>query len=232
MTDTGDAPTSTASRLEAASREGLHELSVRELLRRLATRDPVPGGGSAAALGGALAAALVSMVTALTEGRTASDEDAVTNREIAVAAAAAQSELVNLATVDAAAYDAVLRARRLPRETDADRRSRRVQIEHATRHATDVPLQTARMAARVLELAERLVEVGNPHAISDVGVAAHLAAAAVRGAALNVRINLPGLAVEPGDELAAAGDELDELIAAASAGEARTAAGVRRRMEG
>ena len=231
MTDTGDATTST-SHTRTAAPQALHELTVRDLVSRLATRDPVPGGGSASALAGALAAALTSMVTALTEGRTASDEDAATNREIAVAAVGAQSELVNMISVDAAAYDAVVQARRLPRGTDPERRNRRVQIEHATRQATDAPLQTARMAARVLALAERLVPFGNPHAISDVGVAAHLAAAAVRGAALNVRINLPGLAVGPDDELAGANDELDELLAAAAAGEARVAAGVRRRMEG
>ena len=232
MSDTGDATTSTPPTRDATAAPALHELTVQELVHRLATRDPVPGGGSASALAGALAAALTSMVTALTDGRTASDEDAATNREIAVAASGAQSELINLVTLDATAYDAVMRARRLPRESDADRRNRTVQIEHATRHATNAPLQTARLAARVLVLAERLVDVANPNAISDVGVAAHLAASAVRGAALNVRINLPGLTVGPDDELAGASDELDVLIASADATETRVAADVRRRMEG
>lgn len=232
MTDTGDATTSTSTTLDPTPASALHELTLRELLRRLATSDPVPGGGSASALAGALAAALTSMVTALTEGRTGSDEDAATIREIAVAAASAQSELLNLVTLDASAYDAVVQARRLPRDTEAEQRNRRVQVEHATRQATDAPLQTARTAARVLGLAERLVPVGNRHAISDVGVAAHLAAAAMRGAALNVRINLPGLTVGPDDELASAGDELEELLATADEVEARVAAAVAQRMEG
>jgi formiminotetrahydrofolate cyclodeaminase len=171
----------------------LNDLPARELLQRLATSEPIPGGGSAAALAGAMAASLVQMVVALTSGRPAAagKEDELT--EIAVAAAACQSELLNLVELDATAYDAVIRARRLPRASDLERQTRAAQVAAATREATRAPLQTARLAEQVLALAERLAPIGSRTAISDVGVGALLAVAAVRGALLNVRINLPSL---------------------------------------
>jgi formiminotetrahydrofolate cyclodeaminase len=171
--------------------ERLTELTVRRLVERLATRDPVPGGGSAAALAGAMGAALIGMVVELTTGREGTGTDATTLTEIGVAASGWQSELLNLAELDASAYDSVVRARRMPRGTDLERQARSVQVEAAVREATRVPLATASASAEVLGLAERLAPVGSRNAISDVGVAALLAAAAIRGAALNVEINLP-----------------------------------------
>lgn len=232
MTDPGGSPTTTDDR-SAAHPPSLDELTVRELVKRLASRQPIPGGGSAAAIAGALAAALLAMVGALTTGRAGSDEREVTLREIGIAAATAQSSLLNLATLDANAYEAVVRARRLPRDTEQEQRARAVQVAHATRMATDVPLRTAREAAAVLAIAERLVPLGNPRAISDVGVAAYLAAAAVRGAGLNVRINLPYLDAASEDHpLSGAAAEVDALVAEASVAEARLADAVAQRMEG
>jgi formiminotetrahydrofolate cyclodeaminase len=171
----------------------LTDLPARELIERLATSDPIPGGGSASAIAGAMGAALVHMVVALTTGRPTAEADEQELGEIGDAAIAAQSDLLRLAELDAAAYDAVVRARRLPRETDLEKQSRDVQVGAATREATMAPLETVRRAADVLDLAERLAPIGNRNAMSDVGVAALLAAAALRGAALNVRINLPYL---------------------------------------
>ena len=172
----------------------LTNLPARELIERLATSDPIPGGGSASALAGAMAAALVHMVVALTIGRPAGagHEDALD--EIGTEAVAAQSDLLRLAELDAVAYDAVIRARRLPKGTDLERQSREAQVHQATREATIVPLETVRRAADVLALAERLAPIGNRNAVSDVGVGALLAVTAMRGASLNVRINLPYLA--------------------------------------
>ena len=186
------------------------DLPARKLIERLATSEPIPGGGSASALAGAMGAALVQMVVALTSGRAADAEPELA--DIAVAAANCQSELLNLAELDAVAYDAVVQARRLPKETDLEREARSVQVAAATREATRAPMHTARMAATVLDLAERLAPIGNRNAISDVGVAALLAAAAIRGAALNVRINLPYLDAEETlrDE---AGAEVERLLA-------------------
>jgi formiminotetrahydrofolate cyclodeaminase len=168
--------------------DGLDDLRVHDLLERLAAPDPVPGGGSAAALAGAMGAALLGMVVALST-RDADAEAAL--GEIAIGATTWRSELLNLAELDAAAYEAVVRARRLPRGTDLEREARDVQVAAAIREATRAPIQTMRGAAAVIELAAQLAPIGARRAISDVGVAAALAAAAVRGAALNVRINLP-----------------------------------------
>jgi formiminotetrahydrofolate cyclodeaminase len=171
----------------------LSDLSVTGLIDRLATSDPIPGGGSAAAVAGAMGAALVRMVVALTTGRPIAAEHEHELAQIEAAARAAQETLLRLADEDATAYDAVVRARRLPRDSDAEREARQEQVDRATREATRVPLRTAAAAASVLALAERLAPYGNRNAISDVAVGALLAAAAIRGAALNVRINVPYL---------------------------------------
>ncbi len=175
----------------------LTSLSVRDLAERLASRAPVPGGGSAAAIGGALAASLVGMVAELTIGRPdATDRDDVL-RDVRDAAAGLRDQLLDLAETDAAAYDAVMTARRLPKTTDAERNERARRMRHTILEAARVPLETARRSREVLDLAVRIAPIGNRNAISDAGVAAQLASAAVRGAVLNVRINLPYL---PTDE--------------------------------
>ncbi len=191
--------------------ERLGDLPARALIERLSTSDPIPGGGSAAAIAGSMAAALVHMVVALTTGRPSAADHETELAEIALAAASLQSELLNLAEQDAVAYDAVVRARRLPRETQADAHARSVQVAAATQEATRVPLRTARRAGDVLTLAERLAPIGNRNAISDVGVGGLLAVAALRGAALNVRINVPSLADDDPLRADAAG-ELDRLF--------------------
>lgn len=176
--------------------ERLAELTVTELVERLATDAPAPGGGSAAALTGAIGAALVQMVVELS-ARRAADRDAEALIEIRGSAASLQSELLRLLEIDAAAYGSVVAARRLPKETELERDARLAQIDAAVREATRAPLATADRASAVLDLALRLAPIGSRSAVSDVGVAGELAAAAVRGALLNVEINLPSVA---GDE--------------------------------
>ena len=192
--------------------ERLTELSVRDLVERLATSDPAPGGGSAAAMAGAMGAALLHMVVELTAGRPGAEADEADLAEIRTAAIAWQSELLNLAELDANAYLAVVRARRLPRESERDRQARGVQLGAAIREATRIPLASARAASELLDLARRLAPIGNRNAISDVGVAGLLAVAALRGAALNVQINLPYVTAD--EELrTAAADEIGRLLA-------------------
>jgi formiminotetrahydrofolate cyclodeaminase len=169
---------------------------VDRLLDRLASRQPTPGGGSAAALAGALAAALVEMVSALSVGRGESEAEAKQLRDIGVAAGARRRELLELAQADADAYGAVVSARRLPHDQPAQRAQRSARVAEATREAARVPLTAAESASSVLDLAALITPIGNRHAVSDAGVAALLAAAAVRGAVLNVRINLPGIAAD------------------------------------
>lgn len=173
------------------------EITVGAFIGQLASDAPAPGGGSAAALAGAMGAALVQMVVTLTTGRAEAAEVEDDLRELGLAAAGFQSELLQLVDIDAAAYGSVIAARRLPRGTERERESRRVQIDAALREATRSPLTIAERANEVLKLAERLAPIGSRNAISDAGVAGMLAAAALRGGALNVRINLPYL---PADE--------------------------------
>ena len=167
--------------------------TVGEFLQQLASDAPTPGGGTASALAAAMGAALVHMVVALTAGRGPTEDAEDELREIGLAAAGFQSELLELAHADAVAYAAVVTARRLPSGDEREQRARGVQIGSAVREATRVPMVTAQRAAAVFDLAERLAPIGSRHAISDVGVAGVLAAAGLRGAVANVEINLPFL---------------------------------------
>lgn len=169
----------------------LTEHTLAEFAARLATDDPVPGGGSAAALAGALGAALLQMVVELNVGRHDATEHEVALTEIRGATAGLQSELLRLVEADAAAYGAVVKARRMARNTDLERQSRKAQIDAAVREATRAPLTTARRASDLIDQAIRLVPIANRNVISDVGVAAELAAASLRSALLNVEINVP-----------------------------------------
>jgi formiminotetrahydrofolate cyclodeaminase len=172
----------------------LNDLPISDLVARLATSDPVPGGGSASALAGAMAAALVEMVVALTVGRPAAEGHETELAEIGSAATDLRTELLRLAEVDADAYAAVVAARRLPKDTDAERAARQERVRGSVREATRAPLEVVLRSVEVLALAESLAPIGNRNAASDVGVAGLLAAAAIRGAAMNVEINLPSLA--------------------------------------
>jgi formiminotetrahydrofolate cyclodeaminase len=192
----------------------LQQLSVRELADGLASRAAVPGGGSASALSGALAAALVGMVAELTLGRPEYERHADAVERARDEAATLREQLLDLADRDADAYDGVMQARRLPRENDDQKAARARQLKAAMLEAARVPLETARTARAVLDLAVRIAPVGNRNAVSDAGVAAMLAASAVRGAVLNVRINLPYLPVDEPLRTSAA-KEIAELEAAA-----------------
>lgn len=202
----------------------LSDLTVNALLDRLASSDPVPGGGSAAALAAAMGAGLVAMVAELTIGRPdyAEHEDLVS--ELRDAARARKDQLLALAEEDAVAYDAVVTARRMPKESEPEREARAAALRDAMVEAARVPMRTAVVAAEVLEMAERIAPIGNRNAVSDAGVAAQLAAAGLRGALLNVRINLPYLAADEPLRLSAPA-EIDRLEAVATVHE-RAALGV------
>jgi formiminotetrahydrofolate cyclodeaminase len=172
----------------------LADLTVDGFLDRLASSDPAPGGGSASALAGAMAAGLVGMVAELTAGREQYAEHDAAVREIGAAAAGHRRTLMTLAQDDATAYDAVVRARRMPKETEAEQATRSSALRESMLEAARIPMQIATESLDVLQLAERIAPIGNKNAVSDAGVAALLAAAAMRGAILNVRINLPYLA--------------------------------------
>jgi formiminotetrahydrofolate cyclodeaminase len=169
------------------------KLSLDDFLGSLAADTPTPGGGTAAAVAGAMGATLVEMVAALTlsKEKYASSHEAV--RPIAEAARAARAELTRLAREDSEAYDQVVAARRLPRESPEDKAQRARRVAQANAHATQVPMRTARAAVRLLAALPELVEKGNPNAVSDAGSAALLLEAATESALLNVGINLSGI---------------------------------------
>lgn len=166
------------------------DTSVTSFLDGLASGAPTPGGGGAAALSGAMAAALISMVCNLTIGRQRYADAESEMRQVLSRAEMLREELQQFAEDDVVAFNRLSAAYKLPRVTEADTAIRRDAIQAALRRATDVPLRTARAAAAVLPLCPPVAERGNQAAVSDVGVAAHLAQAAVRSALLNVEINL------------------------------------------
>jgi formiminotetrahydrofolate cyclodeaminase len=172
----------------------LLDQSARALLDGFASSHPTPGGGSAAALSGALGAALVAMVCSLPKTRTgAPDERARLDAALGWTREAGE-RLRALVDEDTAAYDAVVAAHRLPKASDAEKSARRAAIGAALRHATEVPLRSAEACLVVLRAAEAAAAHGNPNALSDARTAAALAFAGLLGAAENVRINAGSLA--------------------------------------
>ena len=207
----------------------LTNLTVGDLTERLASSNPVPGGGSAAALAGAMGASLVAMVAELTSGRPAYAEHEATIVELRAGALDRRALLLELAEEDATAYEWVVRARRMPKESEQEREARAAALRTAMLDAARAPLRIAIVAAEVLDLAERMAPIGNRNAASDVGVAALLAAAALRGAVLNVRINLPYLPADDPFRIAAPG-EITRLEALAMAHERATLGSVGERL--
>jgi formiminotetrahydrofolate cyclodeaminase len=207
----------------------LTDLPIHDFLERLGSSDPVPGGGSAAALAAAMGAALVAMVAELTIGRPAHAEHEETVRKLRFDAVERRVELLDLAQQDADAYDLVVRARHMAKESEAEKELRSAALATAMVAATRAPLRAAVVASEVLDLAERIAPIGNRNTVSDAGVAALLAAAGLRGAVLNVRINLPYL--PPGEPLRdSAPAELERLEVLASKGEAAAMAAVSARL--
>ena len=161
-----------------------------EFLNELSTNSPAPGGGSVAALAGSLGAALSSMVAALTHEK----KDMLNNKplmdEIGVEAQELKDQLAILVEEDTQAFNKVMEANRLPVSTDEEKSIKKENLENANKYAIQIPLETAQKCLRVIELSELLVINGNPNSVSDVGVAAEVALAGLRGACMNVMINL------------------------------------------
>jgi formiminotetrahydrofolate cyclodeaminase len=165
-------------------------LPAKELLDRFASPDPTPGGGSAAALAGATAAALVAMVCRMPKTRSGQADERARLDAALAAATGAGERLRRLVDEDSAAYDAVVAAYRLPKTTDEEKAARKRAVDEAMARATEVPLGTAEACLSVLRAAAAAAADGNPNALSDARTAAALAWAGLKGAAENVRINL------------------------------------------
>lgn len=179
---------------------------------------PTPGGGTVAAFTGALATCLATMVANLTIGKKkyAASEPAMA--DVKKKAEALRAELLGLGRRDSEAFDAVLKARRLPQATPGEQAARAAAIAAADLQASRVPLETLRACTRVIELAETAARQGNVNAVTDGGVAGLLAQAAGEGAGLNVEINLKSLP-EGADKAAVAADLESARAALFAAGE-------------
>ena len=171
----------------------LVDKTVRDLLDAFAAPTPTPGGGSAAALSGAVGASLLAMVAAMSKTRSGSPEDRDALDRALPAINDLRARLTALVDRDAASYDAVVASYRLPKGTDEEKAARKAAVQQAMRGATNVPLDTARAAAALLPLAGVTSAHGNPNAASDVGVAIGLIMSAYAGARANVEINLDGV---------------------------------------
>jgi glutamate formiminotransferase/formiminotetrahydrofolate cyclodeaminase len=168
-------------------------VSLGSILDDVAAPTPTPGGGTVAAVAGALAACLATMVANLTIGKKKYAASEAALRGVKRDAEALRAELLALGRRDSEAFDAVLRARRLPQATADEAARREREVAAAELEAARVPLQTARACLEVLGLAVEAARLGNPNAASDAGVAGLLAEAAAHGALLNVQINLKSL---------------------------------------
>lgn len=168
-------------------------MSLKEFLKELSSRSPAPGGGSVAALAGALGAALCSMVSALTYDKKGFEGVRDRMEDMAVKAQGHMKDLLKAVDDDAASFNAVMAAFGLPKGDDAQKAARRKAIEEATKAATVEPLAVLEKQLPVLDCALFAAENGNPNSVSDAGVAALMARAAAGSAYYNVLINLAGL---------------------------------------
>jgi formiminotetrahydrofolate cyclodeaminase len=168
----------------------LTDVSVTDLLRAFRSPEPTPGGGSAAALAGAVGAALLAMVAGLARPRTATEEDVERLAAARVQCATLSDRLATLIDLDSAAYDRVVESFRLPKVTDEDKSLRQARIQEALRAATEVPIEVMRACGAAIEQGAVVAAFGNRNASSDLHVGLELLAAGLRGAKLNVDINL------------------------------------------
>jgi glutamate formiminotransferase/formiminotetrahydrofolate cyclodeaminase len=178
---------------EASAGGGLSTLSVGGFLDALASSKATPGGGAMAALAGAAGAALLAMVARLTMDRKGYEEVAERLRQVVVQADRERRELLALADRDAAAFEAVMQAHRLPRRSDEEKAARRAAVQVALTGAAEVPLEVARRCAGAMPWARELIDVGNANAISDALSAAQMLHAAVGSALANVSLNAASL---------------------------------------
>ncbi len=169
------------------------EITVAEFLDSLASGSATPGGGSAAALAGSMAAALVEMVANLTLGKKGFEERQSALQKMSEEANAYRQSLVSTIVQDITAYQEVIKAYLLPKTNEEEKKKREEAIQKALKKAADPPLFTAATSLKVLKLCQQAVEKGKPQTITDAAVGALLAEAALWGGSLNVLINLSAL---------------------------------------
>ncbi len=175
------------------------DLTVDQFIAVLASGEPTPGGGSAAAVAGSLGGALVAMVASLSEGRPKYADHQTLLVEAKETGQKLADRLLQLADEDAAAFDGFGVAMKMPRDTDEQKAARTAALRTAARVATEAPFRTVQACVEVAAMAEAMAGRSNRNASSDLEVAGLMAVAAARAAAANVYVNLPAM----GDEAAA-----------------------------
>ncbi len=180
-------------KIESDSGKSLLKMNLREFCNETLSDSPAPGGGSVAALMGALGVSLGGMVANLSAGKRGWDDKIEYFSDWAVKAQQLKDELLALVDEDTAAFNKVMDAFGLPKESAEEKSARSAAIEQATKYAAEIPLKVMETASRSYELLSQMAEKGNPASISDVGVGALATRACMGGAAMNVRINLVGL---------------------------------------
>jgi methenyltetrahydrofolate cyclohydrolase len=180
------------------------DLTVAQFLDALASPDPTPGGGTAAAVAGAIGVSVLTMVAGLTKTRQQTEAAAEAMAAAKSTLAGIRERLVALADTDTEAFNQVMAAYRLAKITDEDKAARKSAIQRALVAATEAPLETLRAAAAAVVQARTVAEHGNRSAESDVRVAIELLEAAAASAAANVEINLTGLTDEAYRKITAA----------------------------
>jgi glutamate formiminotransferase/formiminotetrahydrofolate cyclodeaminase len=187
----------------------LLQMTVDDFLSELASASPAPGGGSVAALAGALAAALAAMVTRLTIGREAYKDAWEGLEEACARVEGLGARLRQLVDEDSDAYNAVVAARKLPKSTPEEKEARTRALQEAVLRCTQVPLSTLESLAALADELETIAANGNPACSTDAGSAAVLIAAGAVAASWNVRVNIRSLADTPqGERLAARASDL------------------------
>ncbi|WP_455584798.1 cyclodeaminase/cyclohydrolase family protein [Bacteroides sp.] len=171
----------------------LVDLTVKGFLDKVAGNDPVPGGGSIAALNGAVGAALAAMVAGLTIGKKGYEEHDEAMRRIQALAIRQKDEFLMDVDRDSEAYNQVFGCFKMPKSTDEEKAARSAAIQEATRFAALVPMQVARNAYELMSIIADVANSGNRNAVTDACVAMMSARSAVLGALMNVRINLGSL---------------------------------------
>ena len=181
-------------KIEAESKKkSLLTMNLRQFCNETLSDSPAPGGGSVAALMGALGTSLGGMVANLSAGKRGWDDKIQFFSEWAVKAQELKDELLFLVDEDTAAFNQVMSAFGLPKESTEEKTARSNAIQAATKYAAEVPLRVMQTASRSYELLEKMAAEGNPASLSDVGVGLLATRACIDGAALNVRINLGSL---------------------------------------
>jgi glutamate formiminotransferase/formiminotetrahydrofolate cyclodeaminase len=178
-------------KIEASTpKKSLLKMDLRQFCNETLSDSPAPGGGSVAALMGALGASLGGMVANLSAGKRGWDDKLSYFSDWAVKAQQLKDELLALVDEDTAAFNKVMDAFALPKNSPDEKKARSAAIEEATKHAAEVPLRVMEAASKSYEILSEMAEKGNPASISDVGVGILAVRAGIGGAAMNVRINL------------------------------------------